>query len=88
MKILSVQDTKAERFGNPFVSPNLAVADRDFALACKEPKSPMCMFPDDIQLVCIGDFDENTGKIKPIEPVIVCTARQYIKKEKENKKNS
>lgn len=89
MKILSVHDTKAERFGNPFVSPNLAVADRDFALACNEPKSPMYMFPDDIQLICIGDFDEYTGRITPIEPVIVCTAKQYVKKDKkgEDKKN-
>lgn len=89
MKILSVHDTKAERYGNPFVSPNLAVADRDFALACNETKSPMYLFPNDIELVCVGDFDENTGKITAIKPMIVATAKQYVKKDKkgEEKKN-
>ena len=50
---------------------------------------PMYLFPNDIQLVCLGEFDENTGKITPIEPMIVATAKQYIKinKKGEEKKN-
>lgn len=79
-KILALYDKAAERYGDPFVSVNLAVAERDFAQACKEPKSPMSMFPNDISLKYLGEIDENTGKITSLtEPVLIAEAKTYVK---------
>lgn len=79
MKIYSLYDTVAEKFGNPFVSENHNVAIRDFAAACNQPKSPMAMFPNDIELVFLGDFDERTGLIKGNDkPITLTKAKEFV----------
>lgn len=79
MKILSLYDKKAERYGNPFTSINLAVATRDFAAACQDVNSPMAKFPKDIELCYIGDFDENSGQIIPCKTIATITAaKEFI----------
>lgn len=93
MKIYSLYDKLAEKFGNPFVSENHQVAIRDFAMACKNENSPMAMFPNDIELAFIGDFDERKGIINANDkPIIITAAKEFVKKETtnraiENKKN-
>lgn len=86
MKILSLYDKKAERYSKPFYAQNLAVATRDFAIACKEDKSPMAMFPNDIELCYLGDFDENNGQIIPCKTIATITcAKEFVDNEKEQK---
>lgn len=88
MKIYSIYDKGAERYGNPFVSPNHNVALREFMMACKEPKSPMAMFPNDIALAYLGEFDELNGLIiqKEQKPIILTWAKEYVEN-KEAKPN-
>lgn len=79
MKILCLYDAKAEKYATPFTSPNVAVATRDFFIACEDPKSPMSQYKDDIELCLIGEFDEITGIIKPIEVITtVATSKEFF----------
>lgn len=79
-KIVALYDKTAERYGNPTLVVNLAVAERDFATGCKEPKSPMMQFPGDISIKYLGEFDEEKGIIIPLkEPVTIAEAKNYVK---------
>ena len=79
-KIVALYDKTAERYGNPTLVVNLAVAERDFATGCKEPKTPMMQFPGDISIKYLGDFDEEKGIIIPLkEPVTIAEAKNYVK---------
>lgn len=82
MKIYSLYDKKAEKFGTPFTTINHNVAIREFAMACNEPKSPMFMYPEDIELTYIGDFDEITGTIKAEKPITLTCAKEFRKETK------
>lgn len=100
MKILSLYDKKAGRYGNPFTAVNNAVAVRDFAAACKEPKTPMAMFPDDIELRVVGEFNERTGQVFPnftttkgadgkekreiTDPITLTCAKEFVENGKGN----
>lgn len=89
MKILSLYDKKAERYGNPFTSINLAVATRDFATACQETNSPMAKFPNDIELCYIGDFDEITGQIIPCKTIATITAaKEFVNGKGNDRENN
>ena len=82
MILVSVVDKKAEAFGPVFTSKNVAIATRDFSQACQDPQSNLNKFPEDYELILLGEFDETSGKIKPIEPHrIITTASNFVNKE-------
>ena len=84
MILVTVFDKKAEKHGNVYTELNTAVAIRGFAEACQNPKSPMGMFPEDIELCLVGEYDEITGIIIPKQPTTIAKAIEYIKKEANN----
>lgn len=89
MKILSLYDKLAETYGKPFVSPNLAVATRDFSQACQEEESVMAKYPNDIELCYIGDFDEITGQIIPCKNIAtIASAKEYVNGKRNNSTNN
>ena len=70
-KVFAIFDKASQTYGNPFVAINTAVATRDFWQACKEPKSPMALFPRDIELHLIGEYNEETGLLSPNKQIVL-----------------
>ena len=83
MVLITIFDKKAEKHGNVYTEVNTAVAIRSFAEACQNPKSPMAMFANDMELCLVGEYDERTGIIIPKQPTVIAKAIDYITKEVE-----
>lgn len=64
MKIYSVKDTKLG-FTTVFTAPNNAVAIRMFADTCNQKDTLIAQHPADFELFGLGEFDQDTGTIKP-----------------------
>lgn len=64
LQVFCVQDTKAEAFMRPWVSRTVNEALRNFASECNAPDSALAKFPNDFCLWHVGEFDEETGKVK------------------------
>lgn len=67
MKIFSIRDQKAEAFENIFLQNTNGQAERYFTSLVNDPKTLIAMYPADYDLYFIGDYDQQTGKIKPCE---------------------
>lgn len=74
--VYAIQDAKAEAFMNPFFKPTRAMAQRDFELACQDPNSLMSKTPQDFQLFELGQFDDDTGELKPTMVTLVATGNE------------
>lgn len=68
LKIFSVRDTKVSSFSKPFTTKNEIEASRAFYVAVNDRECQVSQFPEDFDLFLLGEFDEVTGVIKPVEP--------------------
>lgn len=66
-KIYSIRDAKAEYFTQPFFKKTHGEAERDFTMLCKDEKSQIHAFPEDYDLYYIGEYDDQTGKMTPLD---------------------
>lgn len=64
MQIYSIKDDLT-RFGAPFVAPSEAVAKRMTLSAMKDEKTDLYQFAENMSLWYLGEFDDQTGEIKP-----------------------
>lgn len=65
--VFSIFDNKMERYGDPFVSPSVAVAERSLVDFLRSPQSKLYQdHPHDFELVQIGTFDSVTGLVMSI----------------------
>ena len=71
-------------FGMPILRDNDAVASRAFDYDLNIDGSPMASHPQDFQLYRIGFFDTDTGIIDSESPVLVASAIDFIKGEKDD----
>lgn len=64
-KLYTVYDKKAQNCLGIFPANNDLVAIRDFSQTCsyKDEKNMINKFPEDYNLLCLGEFDEETGVI-------------------------
>ncbi len=70
LKVFAVFDSKAASFGNPIFISNRGLALRSFSDACADPKSAMFMHPGDYAMYDIGEYEPNSGLLKPTDPPI------------------
>lgn len=63
IKVFAVFDNKAASFGSPIFCVNRGIALRDFSDVCADPKSKLCVHPDDYALHELGAYDSNSGFI-------------------------
>lgn len=75
-QVFAVKDSKAAAFALPFFLPRMEVALRSFRDAVKNPEHDMHRHPEDYSLWCLGEFDDNTGAMQPVEPVLVARAQE------------
>lgn len=68
MKLYSVYDVKADRFAPPFVAVKDEYARRTLVMTYRAlgDDSPLVVYPSDFTLFAIGEFDEDTGAVKPL----------------------
>lgn len=67
MIIYSMKDVKIG-FANPFYQNNDETAKRSFKIAVSDKSGTLFHIKDDLELWKLGEFDETTGKITPVEP--------------------
>lgn len=75
LKLFSVRDSKGEFFDRPFYKNTVGEAERDVRTAVNDPKSTLNLYPEDFDLYYLGEFDNVTGKIQPLDsPSHICKA--------------
>lgn len=67
MKIFAVYDSKAEAYLQPFFARTDGVALRMFGQAAQDEQHDFSKHAADYTLFCLGEFDEYTGKIAPLD---------------------
>lgn len=84
-KLYCVRDVKAGFGVTPGVPavidmPNDEFARRVLKGSCAKGQKPNALnvYPEDKELWCIGEFDDLTGRLTPIEPYMVGRALDYI----------
>ena len=81
--IVATHDINAKLYGNPIIVPQAGVAIREFGEECRKPESVYNKFSEDFEMVELGIYDNQTGKIKiHKEPVVIARAKDYAKKTK------
>ena len=63
MVISALYDARAKVFLRPMASSNELVAIRDVTAEARNPDSMLSRFPDDFELVFVGEFDSESGAI-------------------------
>lgn len=77
-KMFAVYDSKARTFCRPFFVAHEAVALRAFEGGANDPAQEMCQHPGDFTLFHLGEFDDDTGVVKPLaEHVNLGLAAQF-----------
>lgn len=76
LHIYSVLDLKGVAFAAPFFQHTDGLAIRAFQDACRDPNNQLHQHPEDFVLYRLGDFDDQGGKITPLEggPVALINA--------------
>lgn len=75
--LCAVWDNKVGAFMQPFVSRSKGEAIRSFSDAVGDKQSPFCKHPEDYHLASLGEFDDNSGMIKP-EVKSIITASECL----------
>lgn len=66
-KIFSIRDGKGEIYHQPFYAHTHGEAERHFKTLTNDEKSQVNQYPEDFDLWYLGQFDDCTGKIEPLE---------------------
>jgi len=80
LKVFAIRDVKAECYGVPFFLANSGLALRTFSDIAVDNKSRICAHPADYSLFEIGLYDDDSGKLKSIDPVYLGCASDYHNK--------
>lgn len=67
LKMYSIRDAKGAFYHAPFYKRSHGEAERDFAALVRDPKSQLSQFPEDYDLFYVGNYDDQTGLVKPLE---------------------
>lgn len=67
LKIFSIRDQKGDVFNTPFFKKTIGEAERDFRTLVNDGKSMVNQYPDDFDLYWVGEYDDSTGTLKPLD---------------------
>jgi hypothetical protein len=65
--LFTVFDSAAKAYMEPFFAPTVEFAIRKFRATVNEPGTTIHRFPEDYSLFAIGEFDPETGMVKPYQ---------------------
>lgn len=78
--IYAIKDAKST-FMPCTVDVNDSTAIRNFEHAVRQQDSILASHPNDFALFKVGEFDNETGMISPVFPLLLCDAAQCLVKE-------
>lgn len=82
----SIRDAKTEIFYTPHFAPTHGAAERNFGSLVKDKANQIGLYPEDFDLYFIGNYDDNTGKMTPLDtPMHIVKAIQLTAKADETK---
>lgn len=88
VKMYSVYDVKAKVHQYPFQSHNNFTAMRTFQATIQKADTMLAAYPEDFNLYLLGEFDDNSGIIVPMEkPEYVCPALDFVKVQEKGLEN-
>jgi len=65
LSLIAIYDKRAGEYTPPQAVPTLGVAERQFMDAVNNPESHLHKHPEDYNMQLIGEYDSETGIIKP-----------------------
>lgn len=81
-KLFSILDVKMSQFNGVFHSQDAITATRILHTATRDSESQIHQFPEDFQLFEMGEFDDITGKLIPLDrPKLIVTAMSLKQKD-------
>lgn len=72
--IYAVFDQASKLFSNPWLAVRREQAIRDFTYAANDPETEICKYSNDYALVCLGEFDDETGLYTTHQPEFLLSA--------------
>lgn len=66
-KVYSIHDRKAGIFNRPFMESNEVIAIRNVERCFLDENSTFHLFPQDFELVCLGEYDDLSGKFELLD---------------------
>lgn len=79
MKVLAVRDRAIDAFGTPIFVVAIGMGMRSFIDEVNRSESVMYQHPEDYDLYHIGDYDEFSGKLVPMEPKMLAVGKDCVK---------
>lgn len=67
VKAFAIYDSKAAAYSPPFFQNTIATGIRAFGRICSDQESMVCQFPEDYTLFEVGEWDDQTGRMYPLE---------------------
>ena len=77
-KLYCVRDTLAGIYGPPAMSDNDATMIRDFGDIVRKGNNQISEHPSDFVLVCIGEYDRETGALIPCDVRVLAHATDFV----------
>lgn len=74
MKLYAVRDCKADSFGAPMSIASVGIARRVLLETAQQGNSPLAKYPEDFSLYELGEYDADSGEIRPCKPAPVFVA--------------
>lgn len=79
MKAFAIFDSKSKSFLQPWFAMANGAALRAFGDAVNDRNTPMAKHPGDYQLYEIGEFDDGSGKLEPLVPIVMLgSGSEYV----------
>lgn len=78
MKLFTVRDIQVEACLPPFLAANAGTAQRMLSDSARDNGSLLGMHPGDFELICIGEFDEQTGVVTGIDHQMIGNLTEFI----------
>lgn len=78
-RLYAIRDNKAQLISGPLmIHPNDVTAIRQFGQITDHQESDLHKYPDDFELIYVGNIDETTGAINTEHVTTLCTAREWL----------
>jgi len=78
-KIYCVRDRKSNSYWKPVYDRDHVMAIRSFEDTCKQSESLLHKWPNDFELMYLGEFDEVTGKFTVLDvPTVMAEPNQFL----------
>lgn len=67
LNVYCIMDIKADGYGTPFFMLRDGMALRAFTDLVNDRNTTVSRHPDDYKLVCIGEYDDVSGRLMPLD---------------------